>query len=392
MIQERDDVVGARLGDHPAPAHVGGVGPPRGLHRSAGAVPGQVQAALPRGPPARGAARGRAALPGLRRRAERAARLQPDVRDARSARSRRPARRSTCGRRRRRASSSTSRPRCSTRAASRRSASRRSASRSATRSRPATSSSARASSSRWRWSSSCRPTRPASGTTTGAQARMDWYVALGIDRERLRLRDHDEDELSHYSSAHRRHRVPVPDRLVGAGGHRQPRRLRPHAARGGLGREARVLRPADARALHPARDRAGGRRRPHACWRSCATPTTRTRSAARSAPCCGCTRAIAPVKVAVLPLLRKDGHPERAREIYEELRAHVSAEYDDGRPHRQALPAPGRDRHAAGASRSTTRRSRTARSRCATATRSRRTACRRRAELCDASHVNARVL
>ena len=30
---------------------------------------------------------------------------------------------------------------------------------------------------------------------------------------------------------HRRRRVPVPDRLVGARGHRQPRRLRPHAAR-----------------------------------------------------------------------------------------------------------------------------------------------------------------
>jgi hypothetical protein len=39
---------------------------------------------------------------------------------------------------------------------------------------------------------------------------------------------------------------------------------------------------------------------------------------------------LAPVKVAVLPLLRKDGHPERAREIYEELRKHVSAEYDEG--------------------------------------------------------------
>jgi glycyl-tRNA synthetase len=39
---------------------------------------------------------------------------------------------------------------------------------------------------------------------------------------------------------------------------------------------------------------------------------------------------MAPVKVAVLPLLRRDGHPEKAREIYLELRAHVSAEYDDG--------------------------------------------------------------
>src|SRR5215216_252368 len=33
------------------------------------------------------------------------------------------------------------------------------------------------------------------------QARMDWYVSLGIDRERLRLREHGPDELSHYSSA-----------------------------------------------------------------------------------------------------------------------------------------------------------------------------------------------
>ena len=40
--------------------------------------------------------------------------------------------------------------------------------------------------------------------------------------------------------------------------------------------------------------------------------------------------ALAPVKVAVLPLLRKDGHPELARAVYEGLRRHVKAEYDDG--------------------------------------------------------------
>ena len=32
----------------------------------------------------------------------------------------------------------------------------------------------------------------------------------------------------------------------------------------------------------------------------------------------------------MLPLLRKDGHPELAREVYETLRRHVKAEYDDG--------------------------------------------------------------
>ena len=39
---------------------------------------------------------------------------------------------------------------------------------------------------------------------------------------------------------------------------------------------------------------------------------------------------MAPIKVAVLPLLRKDGHPEKAREIYEALRRRMPAEYDDG--------------------------------------------------------------
>jgi hypothetical protein len=35
-----------RLGDPPAPARLGGLGPPRGLHRPARPVPRQVQAAL----------------------------------------------------------------------------------------------------------------------------------------------------------------------------------------------------------------------------------------------------------------------------------------------------------------------------------------------------------
>ena len=39
---------------------------------------------------------------------------------------------------------------------------------------------------------------------------------------------------------------------------------------------------------------------------------------------------LAPVKVAVLPLVNKDGQPEKAREIYEDLRRRMPAEYDAG--------------------------------------------------------------
>ena len=39
---------------------------------------------------------------------------------------------------------------------------------------------------------------------------------------------------------------------------------------------------------------------------------------------------LAPVKVAVFPLLRKDGHQEKAQEVYRMLRERYAATYDDG--------------------------------------------------------------
>ena len=39
---------------------------------------------------------------------------------------------------------------------------------------------------------------------------------------------------------------------------------------------------------------------------------------------------LAPVKAAVLPLVSKEGMPEKAREIFKELRARMPAEFDEG--------------------------------------------------------------
>jgi glycyl-tRNA synthetase len=39
---------------------------------------------------------------------------------------------------------------------------------------------------------------------------------------------------------------------------------------------------------------------------------------------------LAPVKAAVLPLVSRDGMPERAREVFDAVRAEVPAEYDEG--------------------------------------------------------------
>lgn len=41
-------------------------------------------------------------------------------------------------------------------------------------------------------------------------------------------------------------------------------------------------------------------------------------------------KTIAPVKVAVMPLMKKDGLPEKAQEIFDELSQHWNVEYDDG--------------------------------------------------------------
>ena len=126
-----------------------------------------------------------------------------------------------------------------------------------------------------------------------------------------------------------RHRVPLPDGLLGARGDRQPRRLRPHPARRVQRREARVLRPADRRALRPPRDRAGRRRRP----RHPRLPRRRLRGRGGRGPPADRPPpppALAPVKVAVLPLVNKEGMPERAREVFDLLRHRIGAEYDEG--------------------------------------------------------------
>ena len=253
MIQERDDIVAldSAIIQHPrtweASGHLAR------LQRSARPVPGQVQAALPPGPPAGGGRRARRGpgdgqVPGLRRRPDRAARVQPDVPDddrpgAGGGLDRLPAPGDGAGHLPRlqddaavRAQEAAVRDRADRQVVPQRDHARR------------TSSSARSSSSRWRWSSSSRRTRPSSGTSTGARSAWTGTCGSASTPSACACAPHDAEELSHYSSGDQRRRVPVPDRLVGARGRRQPRQLRPHPAR-------RVLaaRSSSGRTRRPAR-------------------------------------------------------------------------------------------------------------------------------------------
>jgi glycyl-tRNA synthetase len=154
-------------------------------------------------------------------------------------------------------------------------------------------------------------------------------VSLGVDPAKLRLRAHDADELSHYSAAtsdieylypigwselegianrgdfdltqHAEHSGQKLEYVDTASGERYvPHVIEPAA---GLGRTVLTL-------LCDAydEDEIGGEQR----------------TVLRLMP------KMAPIKVAVLPLVNKEGQPERAREIYEELRGLMPAEFDTG--------------------------------------------------------------
>ena len=150
----------------------------------------------------------------------------------------------------------------------------------------------------------------------------------------------------HYSSGHQRRRVPV-SRSAGPSS-----RASPTAATSTSpstpqysGEKLEYFDHGTGRALRPPRDRAGRRRRAHDAGRCCATPTTRRRSAASSAPCCAAPapRAGQGRRAAAGAQGRPAGAGPRG------LRAAArpdAGRVRRGRLDRQALPPPGRDRHA----------------------------------------------
>ena len=160
------------------------------------------------------------------------------------------------------------------------------------------------------------------------QLRFDWYGELGIRADHLRLREHDPDELSHYSSgtADVEYLFPIGWSELEGIANRGDFDLTQHAKFSARSSSTSTRRPRSATSRtssSPPRARTARR------WRSSSTPTTRRvggelRTVLKLHP------RLAPVKVAVLPLVRKDGQPEVAREIVAALRGRMQTEYDEG--------------------------------------------------------------
>ena len=165
------------------------------------------------------------------------------------------------------------------------------------------------------------------------QERYRWYTSLGIPEEKLRLRPHDADELSHYSIGTSDVEFLYPwgwGELEGIA-QRTDFDLAP---------ALEVLRAktsaSTTRRTTTATCRTWSSPRPAPTaprWRSCSRPTTRTpRPTRRAAP----TRrtvlrfhpSLAPIKVAVLPLSRNDRLVPVSDEVAAMLRPHLQIDVD----------------------------------------------------------------
>jgi len=162
------------------------------------------------------------------------------------------------------------------------------------------------------------------------QARFDWYTNLGLRADHLRLREHDPDELSHYSSATAdvEYLFPMDWSELEGIANRGDFDLTQHAEFSGQKLEYFDPQTKQRYVPHVIEPAAGADRATLAflvdAYDEEQLGENDVRTVLRLHPL------LAPIKVAVLPLVRKDGQPEVAREIFTALRVRMQAEYDEG--------------------------------------------------------------
>jgi len=161
------------------------------------------------------------------------------------------------------------------------------------------------------------------------QARFDWYVNLGIRADHLRLRPHDADELSHYSSGTSdvEYLYPIGWQELEGIANRGNFDLTQHAEHSRQNLEYVDTATGERYLPHVIEPAAGADRATLAFLCDAYDEDEiegETRTVLRLHPL------LAPVKAAVLPLVKKDGQPEVAREIVALLRERMQVEYDEG--------------------------------------------------------------
>ena len=207
----------------------------------------------------------------------------------------------------------------------------------------------------------CHPSESRQWYTYWRDQRFEWYTALGLKSQKLRLRDHGPAELSHYSCGTADIEYAFPFLPEGEFGelegiaHRADFDLRSHM-------EGKLVRQGDGftveldeegmprysgsgKDLRYFDDQTRERFIPHVV-----EPSAGTDRATLAFLCEAYTEdaipdskgvpqprvvlklhpRLAPIKVAVFPLVKRDGMPDVARDIYRELKRHWNVFYDEG--------------------------------------------------------------
>jgi glycyl-tRNA synthetase len=164
---------------------------------------------------------------------------------------------------------------------------------------------------------------------TWIEERERWYTELGIRPDHLRIRPHDADELSHYSSATSdvEYLFPIGWSELEGIANRGDYDLTQHAKFSGEKLEYFDQQTKERYVPHVVEPAAGADRATLAFLvdsYDVEEVEGRRRTVLRLHP------RLAPVKVAVLPLVSKEGMPEKAREIFKDLRRKLPAEFDEG--------------------------------------------------------------
>jgi glycyl-tRNA synthetase len=157
--------------------------------------------------------------------------------------------------------------------------------------------------------------------------RLRWYVELGINEERLRLRPHGSEELAHYAKAcvDVEYHFPFGWSELEGIANRTDFDLKRHAE--ASGRDLTYFDEERRERFFPyVIEPAAGVDRSVLAFLVDAFDEDEVEGESRIV--LRLHPRLAPTKAAVFPLLRKDGQPERARKIYDALRRHLAVDYD----------------------------------------------------------------
>lgn len=159
---------------------------------------------------------------------------------------------------------------------------------------------------------------------TWRKERMQWYVDLGIREDRLRFHEHTKDELPHYASKAYdiQYQFPFGWEEIEGIHNRTDYDLKNHSKFSG--KDLEYFDDSEGKKFipHVIEVSAGADRTLLACLTD-AYDEEEDRVVLRLLP------KIAPIKVGIFPLVKRDGMPEVATKITQELRRHMKVFYDE---------------------------------------------------------------